>query len=55
MRASSPTVFIETVLPPVFGPVMTRTDDSAPMPTDTGTASCTEEGVSRVHELDYER
>ena len=39
ISTSSPTVFIETVFPPVFGPVMTSTDDSAPMPTDTGTAS----------------
>ena len=44
MSASSPTVFIATVLPPVFGPVITSTDDSPSMPTDTGTASSPSSG-----------
>ena len=44
ISASSPTVFIATVLPPVFGPVMTSTDDSASMPTDTGMASSPRSG-----------
>ena len=44
MAARSPTVFIATVLPPVFGPVMTRTDQSGPTVRSTGTASSPSRG-----------
>ena len=37
MRVSSPTVFMETVLPPVFGPVMIRHWFAPPISTDIGT------------------
>ena len=39
MSAASPTVFIATVLPPVFGPVTTSADQSGPTLTVSGTAS----------------
>ena len=44
ISASKPTFFIATVLPPVFGPVTTSTDQSGPTLTLTGTASLPSSG-----------
>ena len=38
IRVKSPIVFIETVLPPVLGPVMTRESYLSPSDTSMGTA-----------------
>ena len=38
IKARRPTVFIATVFPPVFGPVITNVDHAGPMFIVTGTA-----------------